>query len=254
LKIEELKEYDGEDRIISSFEMELEVRKNKHSRIRVKSGLPSLDRAIDGGFQPGELYALSGPTKNGKTLFAQSLTKNFYDQQFFSCWFSYELPPRQFLQCFPELPLLYLPKKLKSADIKWLEERILESFLKYHTRMVFIDHLHFLFDMFRTKSPSLEIGTVIRTLKTIAVENDLIIFLLCHTSKAGADSLGYQAIRDSSFVAQEADSVFMIRRNAKAGQNAAELRVEFHRRTGVFEELVKLRKIGGYLVEQEPPF
>lgn len=254
MKIEELKEYDGEDRVISSYEMELEVRKNKTSEIKVKSGIPTLDRALDGGFQVGELYALSGPTKNGKTLFAQSLTKAAYEQQQFACWFSYELHPRQFLQCFPELPLLYMPKKLKSADMKWLEQRILESFTKYHTRIVFIDHLHFLFDMFRTKNPSLEIGTVIRKLKTIAVDNDLIIFLLCHTNKSGMDNLSYQSIRDSSFVAQESDSVFMICRKTKEGVNAAELRVEFHRRTGVYEHPIKLRKINGYLVEQENPF
>jgi archaellum biogenesis ATPase FlaH len=251
LKIEDLKEYDGEDRIISSYEMELEQRKNKTAGIVVRSGLPSLDRALEGGFQTGELYAVSGQTKQGKTLLCQSLTRNAYLAQHFALWFSYEVPARQFLSQFLELPLLYMPKKLKSADMKWLEERIMESFVKFHTRMVFIDHLHFLFDLFKSRNPSLEIGTVIRKLKTMAVDNDLIIFLLCHTSKAGGDAVTYQSIRDSSFVAQESDSVFLIARTPKEGDNKAALRVEFHRRTGVIESLIKLQKVMGYLCE--PP-
>jgi archaellum biogenesis ATPase FlaH len=251
LKIEQLKEYEGEDKITSSFEMEIELRKTRGSEIVIKSGLPSLDRALEGGFQTGELYAVSGATKQGKTLLCQSITHNAHMSQNFALWFSYEVPARQFLSQFRELPLFYLPQKLKSADMKWLEERIMESFVKFHTRMVFIDHLHFLFDLFKSRNPSLEIGTVIRKLKTMAVEHDLIIFLLCHTSKAGGDAVTYQSIRDSSFVAQESDSVFLIARTPKEGENKAALRVEFHRRTGVIETFIKLHKVMGFLCE--PP-
>jgi len=250
MKIEELKDYEGEDKIISSFEMELQQKMKKTSGMSIKTGLPYLDKAIGGGYRPGELYAISGPTKQGKTLLSQTITKNAYDAQHFACWFSYELPPDQFLRCFPELPLLYMPQRLRSYDMRWIADRILESFAKFHTRIVFIDHLHFLFDMFKAKSPSLEIGTVIRKLKTLAVEHGLIIFLLCHTSKNGAENVSYQSIRDSSFVAQESDSVFMICRT-KGTENKAILRVEFHRRTGVMEKVIKLVKVNSYLEEED---
>jgi archaellum biogenesis ATPase FlaH len=251
VKIDELKNYSGDDKIISSYEMELEVRKRKTSDMKIKSGIPSLDRALEGGFQVGELYAVSGQTKQGKTLLCQSITKNAHDQQQFALWFSYEVPARQFLSQFHDLPLFYMPAKLKSADMKWLEIKILESFAKYHTRLIFIDHLHFLFDLFKSKSPSIEIGTVIRQLKMLCVEHDLIIFILCHTSKSSADSVSYQSIRDSSFVAQESDSVIMVARTPKEGENAARARVEFHRRTGVLDYQIKLIKRNGYLVEEE---
>lgn len=255
MKIEELKEYEGEDRVISSYEMELKLRNSNKTAIQIKSGLPGLDNALEGGFQTGELYAVSGQTKQGKTLLCQSISKNAHDQQNFALWFSYEVPARQFLSQFPELPLFYMPEKLKSADMKWLEERIMESYAKFHTRLIFVDHLHFLFDMFKTKNPSLEIGTVVRKLKTLCVENDLIIFLLCHTNKAGGDNVTYQSIRDSSFVSQESDSVFMVARtpvDKKGGPtpNNAALRVEFHRRTGVMNHVVWLQKTNGYLVER----
>jgi hypothetical protein len=87
----------------------------------------------------------------------------------------------------------------------------------------------------------------------IAVKNNFVIFLLCHTTKGKFkedDDLSYDSIRDSSFTAQESDCVLMIRRDPKRGENAAKLRVEFHRRTGVMEKVIPLIKKGGYLVEE----
>jgi hypothetical protein len=203
----------------------------------------------------GELVTISGPTKNGKTLLAQTLTVNFYKQKSPALWFTYEVPARQFLSQFPELPTIYMPSKLKAHALDWLEDRIMESFLKYHTRITFIDHLHYLVDMARMKSPSIEIGTVVRRLKGIAVANEFVIFLLCHTTKGKQDGmLSYESIRDSSFVSQESDTVFMVQRKPDFGENAARLRVEFHRRTGVMEKTVDLVKEGGLLYEADKPF
>jgi replicative DNA helicase len=246
-----LKDYNGEDRVISSAEMDLKLKESPDSIIRVKSFIPSLDAAIE-DFRDGELIVISGPTKNGKTLFAQTLTVNFTKQQYPPLWFSYEVPARQFLSQFPELPMIYLPAKLKAHALPWVEERIQESFIKYHTRIVFIDHLHFLFDMARTRNPSLEIGTVIRRLKTMAVSGSFVIFLLAHTTKGKSENdLSYESIRDSSFISQESDCVLMIKRTPKDGEKIALLRVEFHRRTGVLEKVISLVKVDGLLQEVE---
>ena len=246
---ESLKGYNGEDRVISSHEMKLTLNQRPEAVTRVKSMIPSLDRYIE-DFRDGELITISGPTKNGKTLLAQTLTVNFAKQGQPALWFTYEVPVRQFLSQFSELPMIYMPAKLKAHALDWLEDRIIESFEKYHTRIVFIDHLHYLVDMARMKSPSLEIGTVIRRLKGIAVNNELLVFLLCHTTKGKHDgTLSYESIRDSSFVSQESDSVFMVKRTPEDGENTAKLRVEFHRRTGVLEKVVDLTKIGGMLHE-----
>lgn len=201
-------------------------------------------------FRAGELITISGPTKNGKTLLAQTLTVNFGKQKQQPLWFTFEVPARQFLSQFPALPVIYMPAKLKAHAMDWLEDRIIESFEKYNTRIVFLDHLHYLVDMARMKSPSIEIGTVVRRLKGIAVNNEMVIFLLCHTTKGKqADGLSYDSIRDSSFVSQESDSVLMVQRRPEFGENAARVRVEFHRRTGVMERTVDLIKQGGLLYE-----
>lgn len=254
--LQSLRQYSGEDQIISSHELKLKLKQEKSSNfVQVKSKIPALDNYIE-DFRDGELISISGPTKHGKTLFAETLTVNFANQNHFSLWFTFEVPPRQFLSHFsPALPLIFMPSKLKAHAMDWLEARILESFLKYQTRIIFIDHLHFLFDIARARNTSLEIGSVIRKLKTIAVENNFIIFLLCHTTKGKSDSeLSYESIRDSSFISQESDSVLMIQRTPNKGDNAARLSVEFHRRTGVLDKTVDLMKVHGYLRERDSSF
>jgi replicative DNA helicase len=201
------------------------------------------------GFRDGELIIISGPTKMGKTLLAQTLTANFCKQKEISGWFSYEVPARQFLEQFPELPLFYMPKINKAQDFNWFMERCMEAFIKYHCRIFFIDHLHYLIDMARIKNPSLDIGTIIRRIKRFAVENDFVIFLLCHVGKNTSEDLSHRDLRDSSFIAQESDCVIMVKRTPNDGQNMAKARVEFHRRTGFMEHVVHLEKMNGLLRE-----
>ena len=43
----------------------------------------------------------------------------------------------------------------------------------------------------------------------------------------------------------------MIKRTPEIAENAATLRVEFHRRTGVIEKIIQLEKIDGYLRERK---
>ena len=238
-------------RIISSLEMAHELDQIEEMETKIMSNFSSLDKATD-GFVGGELIVISGPTKNGKTLFAQSLTNEFTKQNSFPLWFSYEVTPKYFFRAFPELPLFYLPRRLKMNALDWVIMKCLESFRQYHTRIIFIDHLHYLFDIARVKSPSIEIGTVIRNLKMLSVKMGFIVFLICHTKKNQKEDekLSYDSIRDSSFVSQESDCVLMIARDYKI-ENKAWLSIEFHRRTGVLHKKIPLMKIDGYLRELE---
>lgn len=247
-KLTSLKEYSGDDKVISAFEMSVKLADSQKPVFHVDSKYPSLDHYIE-GFEGGELITISGYTKNGKTLFAQSLTVNFTKQGENPLWFSYEVPARAFLTKFPVLPPIFMPSRLKAYALDWVEERIMEGFIKYHSRIIFIDHLHFLFDMARAKNTSLEIGTVIRKLKGLCIDNEFVIFLLCHTKKGKDDALSYDSIRDSSLVAQESDSVILIRRTPTIHEDAAQCKVEFHRRTGVMEKGFAMIKKNGLLYE-----
>jgi len=249
-KFDHLRTYSGEDAVVTSHELRAILGREKASLVNAKSGIPGIDAACE-GFRDGELISVSGPTKSGKTLLCQTFTVRFSSRQNYPLWFTFEVPARQFLSQFPDLPLIYLPKRLQTRAMDWFEDRCLESFYKYNTRIIFIDHLHYLVDMARLKQPSLEIGVVVRRLKSFAVNNNFVIFLLCHTTKGKHEgTLSYESIRDSSFISQESDSVIMIQRTPIEGESYAQVRVEFHRRTGVLERAIPLMKKNGLLTER----
>lgn len=116
-------------------------------------------------------------------------------------------------------------------------------------QIFFVDHLHFLIDMARVSNPSLEIGAIVRRIKRFAVDNDFIIFLLCHVKKTEGDDISWRDLRDSSFIAQDSDTCIMVKRTPKNGMASAKARVEFHRRTGMMEFVVELEKRNGLLYE-----
>ena len=246
---ESFEQYEGDDKVVTSLELYDKLQADKRQpHVSVTSGIPGIDYACE-GFRDGELIIISGPTKMGKTLLAQTFTTNFSKQKEYACWFSYEVPARQFLEQFPILPLFYLPTKNTAQDFDWFMHKCLEAYFKYNTRIFFVDHLHFLIDMARINNPSLEIGAIVRRIKRFAVENDFVIFLLCHIKKTEGEDISYRDLRDSSFIAQDSDTCIMIKRTPKDGQNTAKARVEFHRRTGVMEWVINLEKQHGYLVE-----
>ena len=223
-------------------------------------GLPGLDYLTEGIYE-GELIAISGLTKQGKTTLAQSITRNIVRKDIPVGWFTFEVQPARFLEKFKDddkaLDFGLLPVEHKAGDMEWILERMAEMHVTWQSRIFVIDHLHYLFDMWGTRNVSLTIGQVVRTLKHFTVKVGVTIFLLCHYSKGqrqeNEDS--YENIRDSSLISQESDGVFLIRRMQEDGEynENALLTVEFHRRTGVMKRKVGLIKVGNWLAERELP-
>lgn len=254
-EMDELKNYNGPDRIVTFKEMRKILDESPEVELRVMSKIPSMDKYLE-GFESGELIAISGPRKSGKTLLAQTLTINFLPVQ--SLWFSYELTIRQFLGTFRELPDGTTPMHLEIQDLPWMEKRIKEAIYKYGIGVVFIDHLHFLWDMSKSRNTSLEIGFVVRKLKKMAIDNNIIIFLLCHMKKLDKTSEPDDSdVRDSSLVSSESDSGIIIwrpsptRYDEELADNEATVKIPYSRRTGVLDKKFKLVKIDGVLRESD---
>ncbi len=244
-----LKDYQGPDRVLTSFELQDILSHTSEPELRIKAKIPSLDKYLE-GFEGGELIAISGPRKSGKTLLAQTLTINFLPTK--SLWFSYELTMRQFLRAFTDLPNFVAPLRLEIQDLPWMEKRIKEAILKYSIGAVFIDHLHFLWDMSRNRNASLEIGSVVRRLKKMAIDYNLAIFLLCHMKKMQFDKEPDDSdVRDSSLVSSESDSGIIIWRPKGGADNEAIIKIPYSRRTGVLDKTFKIAKIDGVLKELE---
>lgn len=248
--------YEGADAVVSLPEMAEIVKTNQTSKI-IKSGFPTFDK-VQRGFAPGELIAISGPRKSGKTLFAQSLTSTFDKNGIRSLWFSYEVTPAQFLERFPQLPRnSYTPKTMRAYSLEWLRDRVMEGMVKNSISIVFVDHLHYLLDLARVNNVSIEIGQIVRYLKRLAVELGLIVFVICHLAKTDPYSEpSDRDIRDSSFVAQESDMGLMIWRERQKdpqgtiiGLDTAWLKICYDRRMGTIEKKIKLIKMNGLLEE-----
>lgn len=214
---------EGEYRIIESTKIP-ELLGSEIQMDHLNTEITKLD-FITGGFCFGDLVAVSASTGQGKSEFCRTLTHMFAQQTINCLWFSFEETLPQFIRRFNEIPLFYIPITMKSGDLNWVEERIKMGLERYQTRIVFIDHLHFLFDMAKySGNISLEIGTIMRELKKLALKYNVIIFIIAHLKKVGGKAEPTLAdLRDSSFVGQESDFVFILWRNRAKGAARGEI-------------------------------
>jgi len=250
--------YEGPDELITSEEALKNLKeKGAEKTPTFWTKLPTLDTWLT-GLKEGDVVVVSGPPKSGKTTLCQTFTINFAEQEIPVLWFSYELTQREFLQRFPQpIPYFILPKKLIGNTAEWFEKKIVEGIAKYGTKIVMIDHLHFILDMSilgMRGNVSLIIGAVMRELKTIAIKWNVIIFLVAHTTKIAFEGQpGLSDIRDSSFCSQESDHVLMIWRTknkeTKQFENEGKLALLANRRTGKVG-IIKLFLQNGQFYEQ----
>lgn len=210
-----LENYTGDDKMISSHEMQKIIESQPVPEI-IKTGIPTLDKVLN-GVEGGELVVVSGNTGSGKTTLLITITKHMVDNGIKSSWFTLENSPRNFIKAIAkngEIPLFYLPTKNTENNISWLMERIVEGCVKYDTKVVFIDHLHQIFSMEKMKGNlSLEIADVVAQIKQLAVEYGLVIFLVAHSAdnKLSINSEPtIRDIRDSGMISRLADSVLGI--------------------------------------------
>jgi len=169
---------------------------------------------------------------------AEELIRKFYDRG--------EMPP-----------LFYTPKVITGNTVDWVEKRVIEGKVKYGSKLFFIDHLHFIVP-FTSDRLDTRIGKTMRDLKTIAKKNGVMIVLVAHLKKTNLTvSPTLEDLRDSSFIAQEADTVMMLWRKAKRNDdgdmeitNDTLLSVQANRRTGNTGN-VKLTYANGRYLEQD---
>lgn len=281
----ELFNYKGEDRVVHFTDYVLE-KAGEGSRTRTfNCDFPMFDKKI-GGLQSGEVITITGNRKEGKTLFAESwvrsLIKNSPDAK--TVFFSYETNPDTIVSRYmhePEAPL-YLPLSLQAASPDWLIKRCWEAKLKYDARIIIVDHLGFIVDMSAQQNTSLNIGGVVRQLKRLAMEKNMSILMLAHQNQpkegreASIDNIGHSAA-----IGQDTDSTIVVSR--KENYNAVEMqdieikdpesaskirlydnmesvedkysmgltivKVECHRRTGIYKWKKLFQKRGHFLEE-----
>jgi len=212
-----LAEYQGEDRIVSSVELAKELENTKSSEFIISTGVETFDRLHEGGVEAGELIVVTGPTGEGKTTWLMSVTRNMIKNKVQSAWFTLEVTPRQFMKKIvhenEKIPLFYLPRENKENELDWIEERIVEAKVKHDVKVIFIDHLHQVFSMAkinRNINLSTEIGDMVAKIKNMALQHNLIIFLVAHSKDDPTGSTREprkEDIRDSGLISRLADTI-----------------------------------------------
>jgi len=208
--------------------------KNMPVEPKVSTCRPEIDQIFDGGFQNGELIILSGPTKNGKTVYSQNMSFLQASNNIPVIWFSYEMSwqelTRKFMEmdwenvmmdCPAKVPLYY-PIDNRNSSMDWFRKKIYEAKEKFGAKMVYIDHLHYLIPLTeKGNNLSFSIGKIIRELNGIAVEMEIPILLIAHTKKIEVDKMpDINSLKDSSSIAQESDAVLILWRERKKSGSA----------------------------------
>lgn len=208
--------YEGEDKVIPSSEI-VERLKLGDTEPKYLTGWTGVDAILD-GFRQKQLVVISAPTKSGKTSWCIDLTTKW--KAYNPLWLPFEEGAEELLQKFidrnEEPPHFVTPQRMNGNRMVWLEKKIIESIAKYDSKIVFIDHLHFIVDMGGEANMSLKIGETMRALKQLAKKWDIVIFIIAHLKKTQMDEPPtLEDLRDSSFIAQEADTVIMLWREMK---------------------------------------
>jgi replicative DNA helicase len=265
--------YQGPDRIAHYLEYDREAKEK--TSVQFRTGLWQLDKAMD-GFETSEVNVISGPPGQGKTLFADSIGQRLMrSEKMRIAWFSFEVPTKKMIEKYVRADDrdeigLYVPMELKAGNMDWIKAKALEAKLKFDCKAIIIDHLHFVIDMNTKQNMSLNIGGVMRQFKhDVAKELDIIVFIISHQGQLGDNEPSLENIRDSSFIGQEADNVFVVYRTAdpipdKLKKNAeikgyprtyddgfATVKVEKARRAGTFRKKISYQKNGHWLEEIE---
>lgn len=205
-------EYQGENEVVESTSLIEEI-KLFENETRYKTGITKLDNIID-GFRSNQVVAIAAPTKAGKTQFCVHLARNLPNPTMF---LFEETAPEVLYKYYKkekDLPRFYTPRNVVGMKLEDVYLKMIEAWAKYDSRIFFIDHLHYLLDD-SSINTTYKIKQVMQELKGFAKRHGFTIFLVAHIKHMAVDKPpGAEAIRDSSFVAQYADTTIMLWREA----------------------------------------
>lgn len=257
-EVTELGKYDGEFKVVSNLD-----KADYYSQLPpvepINIGLPLINDYLN-GITPGELVVIAGHPKSGKSTLARTLIRNLSLAGHPPLVLSYEEPDDQLLNKFDNWSrdiVFYMPDKMKAFDVNWVEERCLEAREKYGVDIVFVDHGQFLFEV-TAQTNALTVGNAAKRVKNIARENKIIIFLMWHLSKpdnkvASVTTMNEHQLRDTQVLLNELDSLLLTYRGVKGDgivqTEESYVKVQMTRRSGVYDRIVPINKVGNYFEE-----
>lgn len=194
----------------------------------IASGYKELDDLIK-GFEPGELIVVGAETGVGKSMFVQNIFHNMGLRGVPNLFISMEMPNTEAEKRYVEMQMDWAKVKKDKAsemvkelplyayksdemDLQKLDEKIGEAIKEHGIQILGVDHLHYFTRS--QENASGEIGYLVRQFKMMANKHKIPIFLISHLTKLKKKGMpDKSALRDSSFIAQDADAVIMLHRD-----------------------------------------
>lgn len=218
-----LKEYTGDDSMVDFRDTYEEIKTLPPVEI-LKTGYIGLDEDIGGGFSLGDLIVVGGIQGNGKTNFCFNLTKQM--SEYNPSWLPFEETAQEYARKMHKWKQegfkFYHPKTMIREDIDWIEERILEAKLKFNSKIVFIDNLHFITMSQNQEEYFMKLGMTAKSLKKLAQKLNITIVVIVHLRKT---TLGISKmptmddISGSSDIAKVANTVLILWRESERENN-----------------------------------
>lgn len=209
--------YQGEDDVVSFKELE-ETMANEPPAVKVLTKYPALDYLID-GFRYEQLVVISAQEKTGKTSFAIELVDSMKDQH--PCFFLFEQSAQEIIrqrkERGQEVPLGYAPKRNIDNRWDWVEKRMMESMVKYGSRVFVIDNVDWLEKEYGYNQRTDEVmRDLLLKIKNFCKQWEVIIFLIAHVKKVPMQDIPQpDDIKDTSAFKQIADLVLILWRKTK---------------------------------------
>ena len=207
------------------------------------SGIKIFDDEIRGGFFPGDLIIIGASSGHGKTSFAQYLSFNFLKKNKEKVlFFSYEVLSQFVWEKFSSMGLtkddfIFMPFKHTTGNIGWVEKKIREAKEKFGIKLVVIDHMGFLEQRKSTggggENYSIQLTKIARELKSMAIKEEVAIVVPVHVrkrpggEKKSVNNLDIEDIAHSSGIYQEADLVFLLKREETLDEDANDLFTDY---------------------------
>ena len=243
----------ADDEVVLISDIAPELRKRRGSSI--STGFAQLDDVMLGGFKEGDLTIITGISGHGKTSFGQTLTYNFSKDNISSIWFSWETTLDVLDDKFANMNggkagNIYVPKKLTTGEIEWVNKKIIEANKNFKVRVAFVDMIDFIIpnDLRNSDNETIVLKKATAQLKALAVELGIILFVMAHVRKLtrSQKTPEMQDIAHSGGIYQFADYVLAVTRLAETDKRQSVFQEDDNRIKTVSRiEMLKNRLTGG---------
>ena len=209
----------------------------------IATGYSEID-FITKGFESSELIVVGAVEGVGKSMFVQNIFHNMGKRKIPNLFISMEMSNVEAEKRYIEMEmdaskvkkeeaseivknLPFYAYETENMNLDELDEKIGKAIKEYNVKIIGIDHLHY-FAPQDTQNSSAVIGYLIRRLKIMARKHQIPLVVISHLTKLKKKGMpDKSALRDSSFIAQDADTVIMLNRDWMAEDLVKRKTLEF---------------------------